>query len=553
MICKKCGSVMVKRNGPYGPFYGCSSYPKCKNIVKIKKGKAKVEKKFTDWNSFVPSTSQKIVADSFMAILKGISDTKAMLIKSTAGSGKTKILEYLVHLGLAYNSAMRILAVSFTKDLTSELKIRMPDEVEIRTFNSWGNQAITTHSQGKFNEWYLINYLRDLLGVPYRKGQKFTPEQKQLISVAYKAKAVIEGIKNLFVTELDTGTLREICDRFNIETMIGKEDREGEIFQLARLVIEESWELSGHFEYDYTDQNYLPAYYGWVVPNKYDLIVVDENQDLSYPQIKILTDYAKKNPDTIFVLVGDDNQSIYQWRGAVPNALDLLKEKLQCDEFFLAETWRNPTSHVALINERLPFINHKAVKKEEGTYEWISEAKFSETIAENDLVLCRQNAPLVPYAYRLLKQGKKAIIKGKDIGRNLVKMIANLELQGDDKNQLLISKIEDYRQEREGKLREQGKNNIADLLVDQVEVIKYLAENFTHVSQVIEAIDKIFSDKNAPITFSSIHKAKGLESERVFILRPDLLSYEEGTEEANVSFVALSRSSDYLAEVDPES
>ena len=35
--CDKCGSKTVKRNGKYGPFWGCSTYPKCKNIINIKK------------------------------------------------------------------------------------------------------------------------------------------------------------------------------------------------------------------------------------------------------------------------------------------------------------------------------------------------------------------------------------------------------------------------------------------------------------------------------------------------------------------------------------
>lgn len=33
-ICPKCGGKLVKRNGKYGEFYGCSNYPKCKFIYK---------------------------------------------------------------------------------------------------------------------------------------------------------------------------------------------------------------------------------------------------------------------------------------------------------------------------------------------------------------------------------------------------------------------------------------------------------------------------------------------------------------------------------------
>lgn len=35
ILCKKCGNEMVLRNGSRGNFYGCSSYPKCRNTKEI--------------------------------------------------------------------------------------------------------------------------------------------------------------------------------------------------------------------------------------------------------------------------------------------------------------------------------------------------------------------------------------------------------------------------------------------------------------------------------------------------------------------------------------
>ena len=34
-ICPKCNGVLIKRSGPYGKFWGCSNYPKCKFVQKI--------------------------------------------------------------------------------------------------------------------------------------------------------------------------------------------------------------------------------------------------------------------------------------------------------------------------------------------------------------------------------------------------------------------------------------------------------------------------------------------------------------------------------------
>ena len=35
ILCPKCGSDMVKRNGKYGEFYGCSNFPRCRGTRKI--------------------------------------------------------------------------------------------------------------------------------------------------------------------------------------------------------------------------------------------------------------------------------------------------------------------------------------------------------------------------------------------------------------------------------------------------------------------------------------------------------------------------------------
>ena len=35
IYCPKCGAKMVRRNGKYGPFYGCTNYPRCKGTRNI--------------------------------------------------------------------------------------------------------------------------------------------------------------------------------------------------------------------------------------------------------------------------------------------------------------------------------------------------------------------------------------------------------------------------------------------------------------------------------------------------------------------------------------
>ena len=61
-------------------------------------------------------------------------------------------------------------------------------------------------------------------------------------------------------------------------------------------------------------------------------------------------------------------------------------------------------------------------------------------------------------------------------------------------------------------------------------------------------IQSIFSDDIEGIILSTVHKAKGLEADRVFIVRPDLLpmtknirSQWERQQENNLTYVAITR------------
>ena len=48
--CPDCGSDMVLRNGPRGPFYGCKSYPGCRGIINVGEAELKpVENMGEDW------------------------------------------------------------------------------------------------------------------------------------------------------------------------------------------------------------------------------------------------------------------------------------------------------------------------------------------------------------------------------------------------------------------------------------------------------------------------------------------------------------------------
>ena len=59
-ICEKCGSPMVVRSSKYGEFYGCSNYPKCKNIIPIEKEVKKITVSKEEENLICPECGAKV-------------------------------------------------------------------------------------------------------------------------------------------------------------------------------------------------------------------------------------------------------------------------------------------------------------------------------------------------------------------------------------------------------------------------------------------------------------------------------------------------------------
>ena len=88
---------------------------------------------------------------------------------------------------------------------------------------------------------------------------------------------------------------------------------------------------------------------------------------------------------------------------------------------------------------------------------------------------------------------------------------------------------------------------------DKVDAIRYLSHDLNWASETISRINTIFSDKAQGICLSTIHKSKGLEADRVFILAPETMYHERAMridwmaeQEANLVYVAYTRAKHYL-------
>ena len=169
--------------------------------------------------------------------------------------------------------------------------------------------------------------------------------------------------------------------------------------------------------------------------------------------------------------------------------------------------------------------------------------------AENsDFALCRTTMPLVKLFFHFLLKEKKAIIRGSEIGLSLIDMTTDVE-NIDNLKQIWEEKLNTYKLSllANGVINPEEDSDYASL-EDKVLTLLFIARLSKNIEDLRLKIQSIFSDEIEGIILSTVHKAKGLEADRVFIVRPDLLpmtknirSQWEKQQEINLTYVAITR------------
>ena len=242
--------------------------------------------------------------------------------------------------------------------------------------------------------------------------------------------------------------------------------------------------------------------------------VIDECQDLNAAQRNLFLKCLK--PNGRFVAVGDPRQAIYGFAGADVESFNLLKRLPHTVKLPLSVCYRCDGDIIGMAKEIVPQIEARAGAPA-GV---VSRESVMADVKDGDMILCRVSAPLVKLCMQYIGRGVKAYVKGRDIGTNLINMIkkTNRKQIKDVMERLerelsrIIGKVVAKQgcTEAEAKEHEMYKN-----YEDKLRAIEVLSEGLVTSQEVIDRIDMIFSDDNKNgICLSTIHKSKGLESDR---------------------------------------
>ena len=291
---------------------------------------------------------------------------------------------------------------------------------------------------------------------------------------------------------------------------------------------------------DFSDMIYLPVRNHWM--NKvYDLVVVDEAQDMTTAQLEIAMGVCKGR----IVVVGDDRQAVYGFRGADSDSLDRLKNVLKAHELGLKTTYRCGTEIVNLAASLVPdFV--AGPNNPTGEVIYLPLDKLVETVQPGDFVLSRTNAPLVSTAMGLLRQQKRARIAGRDIGTGLKALVRKLA-KGAAANSVpaFIERVGIWEQREANRMLRAKREAQVELVHDKAEILFTIAADAKSVRDIEARIDGLFTDDGlgqaGVITCSSVHRSKGLEANRVFVLASTLYPRGHNREEENIEYVAITR------------
>ncbi len=468
------------------------------------------------------------------AIWSGIvNGTGHVVVNALAGTGKTTVLvESMRRMPPGIRTKAGLCA--FNKHIAVELERRIPSECRAFTMHSLGYRAIkqafpqAVVDQGKMD---------DIMGQACKRE-----EGDELDDARSAVRELTSLCKANLIDGKDVPAIEDLADRHGVAFSADDSDY---VMDAIPKVMEMAKSMMLIFDYD--DMIWLPTALGLPV-RRHEILLVDEAQDLSKCQHSLV---AKATAGGRVIVCGDRNQAIYGFRGADTESIDRLKNSLAgsgriVTEFPLTLTRRCPKAVVRLVNGIVPALR-ALPDAPEGEVVELTEAGARD-FRPGEMVLCRTNAPLATLAHKIAQAGMPVRIIGRDLGKGLASLVRKMRARTIDD---LLGNLDEYMMRQAEKLEPQGMRGLRKLaaLREKCDFLIALAEPCASIRELDWKIRALFAepDEGGPacVTLSSIHRAKGMEADRVTIIKSDLIPHPrakmawEEVQERNLAYVAV--------------
>lgn len=298
---------------------------------------------------------------------------------------------------------------------------------------------------------------------------------------------------------------------------------------------------------DFDDMIYMPVQSGCRMWEN-DFVFVDEAQDTNPARRALTRKMLRRGGRALFV--GDRHQAIYGFTGADSDAIDQIIRDFNCMTLPLTTTYRCPKAVVEMAQTVVSHIQaaETAPQGLVGSLEYVDLPKIG--LTASDAILCRNTKPLVETAYLLIRAGIACHVEGKDIGLGLLSLANRYAAKTLDG---LMTKLDAYAEKECEKLVAKGKETAAEALQDRIETLKVIAEGCQTAADLRSKIAALFVDgdneQKPTLTLSTVHKSKGREWNRVYLLgrdryMPSKFARQDWQveQEMNLIYVAYTRS-----------
>lgn len=491
-----------------------------------------------------------------------------LLIEALAGSGKSETLRQM----LPHLPQKSILICAFNKRIADDFKRRLPrmptHAVHVRTFHAQGLSIIKHHypnlgiKEGVDASEELINKACDARGI----GKAFKPRRAAVKLLKLYKEVEVTDPASLFngvltgTAMLDPEDLLVLGQEYNLFEKLNERE-----IDVAIQAMMDAYDLSLRPEnlesIDFCDMVWMPIALNLTPPSRYKAIIVDEWQDLSEPQLALVQRLLA--PDGRLIMAGDFFQAIYAWRGAAGETVREYMQSLGAKTLPLTMTFRCGKNIVAEAVQLVPALRAKP-DAIDGEVHRIERAELprwlvggvSEEI--HTFILSRSNSDLLDCALFLWRSRCAFQLNaGREMLEplfHLLEFVLDLRSPG-----YFINSLNSWWTDETAKA-ERANATAWKERIDEQNRMLLRALQYSAPTGIKQLLSSILKAGQSGVLLSTVHKVKGLEADRVFLLKQTFarqadhvdapIKYAPTQEELNIEYVAITRAREHLIWVD---
>ena len=519
-----------------------------------------------------------------------------ILVEALAGTGKS----FLICL-LTEGTKTSDIYVAFNNSIAKEFqeKIKNP-KTKVSTLHSLGFSIMNTNlnessnggsrsggigvsrssgsAKAQLDNFKIHKIVDDMISKSYGRYVDF--EKRIFIKDSYVSLYNLCRLRCINMNE--TWQVRQVIHNYNLFT-----DYSGNDFVSPDVSTIVTWlkeidkkskaEFESNHTIDFTDMLYITHEKlktgEWKVPywGLYTNIYADECQDLSSLQFSLLKYIQRKGGR--YVLVGDFRQSIYNFAGADAKSFKTIEKLFSpLTKFELPINYRCPSSHLEKVNKEFNIPIQPRPNAPKGTIKTIEKKDIKKYIKPGDMIISRKNKWFSDVVITLATSGIPIYIEDKEMVESLLKTIKDsktttlgglkikLEKIISDASKSLEKIAQTQTNSNEDETQKVQDFSLTNSRIDNInfilDILKSYQKEFPNASVInfsnyVSKILNIIPNKDC-VRICSVHKAKGLEAENVFVLNEAKVctdfrnSIEQQEQEKNLSYISITRAKDTL-------